>query len=302
MTLVSIGLPTYNRAALLERAISSVLAQDHPAIELIVSDNASSDATEAMCRDRSQRDQRMRYLRLPTNRGPAANFNEALAAARGEYFMWLSDDDWLDANYVSACLERIARQPEVTVAAGRCLHYDASGRLAKEDVLTNLRQPDVAERVVTYFAEVNYNSIFYGLMSTRLLRQVGKRNELASDWLVIAWMLLHGHAITVESTRVHRTMGGTSKSVRNIIKVEGLPKYQMLAPELTIALNCSNGLLRMQWPNGADDELRRRTAVRVRNILILRRTKIRRFMPKALKTALVARLAAPRAGHAADHS
>ena len=297
VTLVSIGLPTHNRAALLERAIGSVLAQDHAALELIVSDNASTDATETVCRERAQRDNRLRYIRQPTNRGPTANFDAALAAARGEYFMWLSDDDWLDANYVSTCLEAITRQPEVTVAAGRCLHYDATGRLLKEDVLTNLRQPDVAERLVAYFTHVNYNSIFYGLMPTQLVRQVGMRNALASDWMVIVWMLLHGHAITVEGTRVHRTVGGTSKSVRNIIKVLGLPKYQMLAPELTIALNCSNGLLRMQWPNGADEELRRRTAARVRNILILRRTKIRRFMPKALKTALVARLAAPRAAH-----
>ena len=297
MTLVSIGLPTYNRAALLERAISSVLAQDHPAIELIVSDNASTDATEAACRDRAQRDSRLRYIRQPTNRGPTANFNEVLAAARGEYFMWLSDDDWLDVNYVSECLAAIQAQPEVTIAAGRCFHYDAAGRLLKEDVLTNLRQPDVAERLVAYFAHVNYNSIFYGIMPTQLVRQVGMHDALASDWMVIVWMLLHGHASTVDSTRVHRTVGGTSKSVRNIIRVLGLPKYQMLAPELTIALNCYNALLRMQWPNGADEELRQHTATRVRNILILRRTKIRRFMPKALKTALVARLAAPRAPH-----
>lgn len=291
MTLVSIGLPTYNRAAMLDRAIASVLAQDHRALELIVSDNASSDDTERLCRDWAKRDARLTYIRQPTNHGPIANFGTCLAAARGEYFMWLSDDDWLDANYVTECLGAMTDQPDVSIAAGRCLHYDASGRLLKEDVLTNLRQSRVAPRLLAYFAEVNYNSIFYGLMRTAIVRQEGMRNALACDWIVVAWMLLHGHAVTLDTTRVHRTVGGTSKSVRNVIRVLKLPAYQHLAPELTVALNCSRELLRMRWPGGEDHELRRRVAKRVRNIIILRRTKIRRYMPKALKNVLVRWLA-----------
>jgi glycosyltransferase involved in cell wall biosynthesis len=290
--LVSIGLPTYNRATHLERAIASVLAQTHRQIELIVSDNASSDGTERLCREWSRRDNRLRYVRQPENLGPTANFHEVLAPARGQHFMWLSDDDWLDANYVSECLSALASDPKTSIAAGRCFHYDSAGRLLKEDVATNLRQPDVAERIVAYFTHVNYNSIFYGLMRTELVRRVGMRNALGSDWLVVVWMLLHGYATTVETTHVHRTVGGTSKSVRNIIKVLGLPRYQMLAPELTIALNSYNALLRMQWPNGADYETRRKTATRIRNILFFRRTKVRRFMPKALKIALINRFAA----------
>jgi hypothetical protein len=286
---VSIGLPTFNRASLLGRAVDSVLAQTHRDVELIVSDNASTDNTETLCRERAASDPRLRYIRQPANRGPTANFDATLHAARGEHFMWLSDDDWLDANYVEACLAAVTR-PGVTLAAGRCNHYDPSGRLLKEDVATNLTQPSVADRLIGYFAEVNYNSIFYGLMPTPLLRQQGMRNALAADWMVVAGMLVHGHAVTVENTRVHRTVGGTSKSVRNIAKVLGLPLHHRLAPEFTIAFSSARGVRELPWPAGTSDATRHETARRVRDILLVRRTKLRRFMPKALRQRILGRL------------
>ena len=246
--LVSIGLPTYNRVALLERAIDSVLAQTHRDLELIVSDNASTDRTEEVCRDRASRDPRLRYVRQPVNQGPTANFNAVLDAARGGHFMWLSDDDWLDANYVAACLETMTSRPDVTIAAGRCHHYDAAGRFLLEDVSTNLTQPSLANRLIAYFADVNYNSIFYGLMPTSLVRQHEMRNALAADWMVVAGMLAHGHAVTVEQTRVHRTVGGTSRSVRNIAKVLGLPFSNWVAPEFTIAFDAERRVLGLPWP------------------------------------------------------
>lgn len=292
-TLVSIGLPTFNRATLLDRAIGSVLAQDHAAIELIISDNASADDTETVCRKWARQHAGVKYIRQPANRGPTSNFNAVLEAARGEYFMWLSDDDWLDANYVSECLSAMKQDSTVSIAAGRCLHYDGSGRFVREDVSTNLRQPIVSQRLVEYFASVSYNSIFYGLMRTDRVRQVGIQNSLAADWMVLAWLLMHGHAVTVETTHVHRTLGGASISVRNVIKVLGLPRRQRLAPELTIALNCSRKLREMHWPGGEDEATRRRTAERVRKILVLRRTKIRRYIPRFLRTALISRLTHP---------
>jgi hypothetical protein len=291
--LVSIGLPTYNRVDLLVRAIDSVLAQTHREIELIVSDNASTDTTEDVCRERAARDGRLRFIRQPVNRGPTANFNAVLDAARGDYFMWLSDDDWLDANYVASCLEALTTRPGVTIAAGRCHHYDAAGRLLIEDVLTNLTQPDVADRLLTYFATVDYNSIFYGLMPTPLVRQQGMRNVAAADWLIVAGMLAHGHAVTVEQTRVHRTVGGTSKSIRNVIKVLRLPTYQWFIPWLTIALEFWRDMLRLPWPAQVDEATRRRIARRVRDIIIIRRTKIRRFIPKSMRRAILQRLSAP---------
>src|SRR2546422_495342 len=76
--LVSIGLPTYNRALTLRRAIESALTQDYPNIELVISDNASTDETEAICLEACRSDGRVKYLRQQNNHGAVTNFREVL--------------------------------------------------------------------------------------------------------------------------------------------------------------------------------------------------------------------------------
>ena len=91
---VSVIIPTYNRADVLGRAISSVLAQTHQDFELIVVDDGSTDGSEQAVW--AFDDKRIRYLRHDVNRGAEAALNTGLLAARGEYIAFLdSDDEWL---------------------------------------------------------------------------------------------------------------------------------------------------------------------------------------------------------------
>ena len=89
---VSIILPTYNRAAFLPQAFASIRAQQYTDWELIVCDNASVDATAAICRRFAARDPRIRYVRHEQNIGVAANHNHAFALARAPYFKWAHHD------------------------------------------------------------------------------------------------------------------------------------------------------------------------------------------------------------------
>ena len=90
---VSIGLPVYNGENYMAAAIDSLLAQTFTDFELIISDNASTDATEQICRDYAHRDGRIRYYREEVNRGAAWNFTHTFELARGEYFKWHAHDD-----------------------------------------------------------------------------------------------------------------------------------------------------------------------------------------------------------------
>lgn len=93
--LVSVVMPTYNRANLIVRAIESVLHQAHENIELLVVDDASSDDT-ARVMSRYANNTRVKYIRRETNGGAAATRNTGLRAAAGEFVAFHDDDDeWL---------------------------------------------------------------------------------------------------------------------------------------------------------------------------------------------------------------
>ncbi len=104
--LVSIGIPTYNRAARnLRKVIERSLNQTYRNVEVIVSDNCSSDETPELVR--SIEDPRLRYFRQETNIGPNNNFNYCLNQARGDYFLLFHDDDMIDEDFVEACISSL---------------------------------------------------------------------------------------------------------------------------------------------------------------------------------------------------
>ncbi|MGH3694117.1 MAG: glycosyltransferase family 2 protein [Pseudonocardiaceae bacterium] len=110
-TLVSLGLPVRNGETRIAQVVASVLAQDHDNIELVISDNASDDGTEEICRSLARSDRRVSYHRQAENIGLNRNFAAVVGLSTGEYFRWVSDDDWLAPSYVSRCLVAFTEDP-----------------------------------------------------------------------------------------------------------------------------------------------------------------------------------------------
>jgi glycosyltransferase involved in cell wall biosynthesis len=101
--LVSVGIPTHNRSALLVRALRGVLAQSYRNIEVIVSNDASSDDTVERMREFN--DPRIRFLNSTTNLGIAPNTNRCLEHASGELLLMLNDDDELEPTAIEELSE-----------------------------------------------------------------------------------------------------------------------------------------------------------------------------------------------------
>lgn len=104
---VSIGLPVYNGQKHIVGAIESVLKQTFGNFELLISDNASTDNTEAICRDFAARDSRIKYYRQEHNLGSVQNFNKVFELSRGEYFKWFGFDDWLHPEFLESCVGKL---------------------------------------------------------------------------------------------------------------------------------------------------------------------------------------------------
>jgi len=126
--LVSIGLPVYNAENHLTEALDSLLGQDYANLELIISDNASSDGTEAICRSYAQRDARVYYHRTEINMGAIWNFNRVFELATGEYFMWAAHDDLRDPRYVSACVDAMRSRPDAVMCCTEIQFIDERGK------------------------------------------------------------------------------------------------------------------------------------------------------------------------------
>lgn len=115
----SIGMPVYNGEPFLEEALDSILAQTFSDFELIISDNASMDQTEKICRKYAAKDKRIRYFRNHRNVGAAKNFNQVFWLSRGEYFKWAAVDDVLEPEFLAKCVELLDRDPTTILAYPR---------------------------------------------------------------------------------------------------------------------------------------------------------------------------------------
>jgi glycosyltransferase involved in cell wall biosynthesis len=126
-SLVSIGIPTYNRAgSYLQYALRSAVRQTYENIEIIVSDNCSSDSTESVVKEFG--DSRIRYYRQKENIGPVNNRNFCLEQARGKYIVMLLDDDLIDDDFVATCMDAVRHhEPGVILTGAR--EIDSKGHI-----------------------------------------------------------------------------------------------------------------------------------------------------------------------------
>ena len=113
---VTIAIPTYNRAAWIEGAVMAALAQTYPDVEVLVSDNASTDETPSVL-SRCD-DPRVRVVRQDTNLGLIGNWNACLAQARGDYIAVVPDDDRISPWFLERCMSLEQADPELPIVLG----------------------------------------------------------------------------------------------------------------------------------------------------------------------------------------
>lgn len=123
--LVTIAIPTLNRCAYLRVTLESALAQTYPAMEVLVSDNASEDGTSSFLQ--SIKDARLRVLRRPARLPMYPHWNQLVRAARGEYFLLLSDDDILESDAVETMVARFESQRTAGFVFCRGIVIDSNG-------------------------------------------------------------------------------------------------------------------------------------------------------------------------------
>jgi glycosyltransferase involved in cell wall biosynthesis len=200
-----------------------MLDQDYSNLEIVISDNASTDGTREFCEDLAKEDARVRYYRQTENIGPVANYTEVLRLATGELYMNLADDDDLDLSYVSKCVSALEADPRLTMACGRgFMCHD--GKIDHEIAPMNLLQDSPAERILGYYETVRENIAFHGVVRRSVLSALPSMamGAMAADWMFVAAVVYTGRVATVPDTCIRKDKGGASKSMESTAETFGL--------------------------------------------------------------------------------
>jgi len=215
---VSIGMPVYNGEDTLRCVLNSLLGQSFADFELVISDNASTDATESICREYAERDRRISYVRQSKNVEAGANFWFVLGEARGDYFMWAASDDIRSRDFVEVNIKFLSANPEY-VASTSPNGFEGSS-LDKENLVSFALDSDVYGRFDRFleYCWVSHG-IFYSLIRTKVLRDcdIIGQSFIAVDWAVDLYLASRG--------KIHRTSEGyTIFGVRGISRSAGAYK------------------------------------------------------------------------------
>lgn len=176
--LVTVGIPTYNRAVSLARALASICAQSYRHLEIIVSDNASTDENvERVVRYAMSRDDRVVYHRHPQNLGAMENFASLVSKGSGEFFMWAADDDRWNPRFIEKCIAELVRDPKLVVCQMEVQYETAPDQLfpffAEGCAFYELSAESRAERVKCLLGHV-YGNLVYGVFRREALFYRGR--------------------------------------------------------------------------------------------------------------------------------
>lgn len=226
--LVSIGLPVYNGELFIQRAIDSLLAQDHENLELIISDNNSNDRTQEICMQYAQKDKRVRYYRAIENMGAFWNFNHVFELSGGAYFMWASHDDYWETEYIRACLKAYEISPEIILVSAFCESFDPEGKrdsfLDKGFATIGLSPQERFKKYKRIIHSGHHiGGMFYGIYKKEFLSKVMPMGRIiANDHLVLAALCFEGEFTTVKEKLIFKRDGGASTSHRNNARAQGI--------------------------------------------------------------------------------
>jgi glycosyltransferase involved in cell wall biosynthesis len=193
--LVSVGIPVYNGEEGIENSINSIIDQNYENIEIIISDNGSTDKTPEICRRFSKKYENIKYYRSETNKGLIWNYNRVFKMSSGEYFMWAADDDTRGKSYIFNCVLTLNKNKNAALCSPDTKVFISQD----DDVLYTSSIEFFSEKIklINRYKEVLNNfpmTAFYGLYRSSKIRktQLLQEGVIAADVCFIRELSLYG--------------------------------------------------------------------------------------------------------------
>jgi glycosyltransferase involved in cell wall biosynthesis len=191
---VSVGLAVYNGERFINEALSSLLCQTFDDFELIISDNASTDRTEDICREYAAGDSRVHYYRNSHNLGLSGNYRRVFELSSGAYFKWATYDDVCAPEFIARCVDVLDRDGHVVLAHPQARIIDELGDVKADcSAGLHLQSPRPSERLAQLFRNLRLSNALYGVIRSDVLRATPLVGDFpAADIPLLAELCLRG--------------------------------------------------------------------------------------------------------------
>ena len=182
----------------MEGVVISVLEQTHDHLELVISDNASTDDTEAVCRALARADSRVVYRRQRDDLGLLANFRFVLSESHGEFFRWIGDDDSLHPEYSARCVAVLEQHPDALLTTTRIAYADPDGVTQSDSTYDGvaMASADPVDRLDSMLGYLNQSYLLvdplYAMLRRDGVLDIARRNMLREDQLYSTKLALAG--------------------------------------------------------------------------------------------------------------
>jgi len=209
--LVSVGIPTFNRVALLDQAIKCAVNQTYKNLEIIISDNATpGDEVESLVKSYMDKDKRIIFKKHTLNYGGEKNFEYLINKAQGKYFVFAGDDDIRSLDFIEKNLLFLERNIDYVASTSpvRFENRDFDKFVMGDD---SLDEDDSADRVIHFYNRWHANGRFYSLIRRQELQKIYSTNFFfGSDWIVIISLLQLGKFKRISEGELILGANGTS--------------------------------------------------------------------------------------------
>jgi glycosyltransferase involved in cell wall biosynthesis len=239
---VSIGLPTFNSKGNIRNTLDSIFSQGYSNLEIIISDNCSTDDTQETCLALSKNCNAIKYYRQPRNIGLMPNFEFVLRQATGDFFMWICDDDTLEPGMLNTYVDFLIKHPHYSLVSGQILYWLGERSLFAEKNFC-MEQNSPAYRVIRYYLKVVYGGMYYGLMLRKFAAKIPLRNRIGDDWHFVASMAYQGKIKNLECIGYNKKLGGLSKNFKLYASVVEATWFSADFPRVKIALDAFSDIM-----------------------------------------------------------
>lgn len=192
--LVTIGIPVYNEGKFIRKTISSALNQTYTNIEIIISDNCSSDSTYDIILENFITDDRLKLIRQKDNLGPVKNFEFVLKEAKGEYFMWLGGHDTIHPDFIKTSLDIHFKNPKSSLVYFNRLMLDENYNNISSIKLPSINSGSLsqASRALKVYKSLNDCTHIHGVWRLNLREKIVFADTIGPDHLILFILAING--------------------------------------------------------------------------------------------------------------